>query len=277
MSFNINDNASQIPDSSVVFRKFKQTQPKDSGSLPIPAVPNIKTIVLDWIKFAFSRFNIKYQITITGDYPSQLMLGQIITEEGKTSYNNLAGISVVALNKNVVTKAIGQIAQTQTDLLQPADTTTYGWLETVELEITYWSVDSVDRDYGADLVTSVMQEAQANHHFLKNGIFIFEPKGGYDTASDKIISNNYIFMHVMRFDLTRLFFGEGTLDRQLTIINQINMNLTGLPIDSTPIPPTIPEDRYKSPFYTYTDRILDTSAVPSTPLVLSEMPRDLCF
>ena len=214
----VNDDNPGI-DSSMRLRNFSDNVTHEQGQMPFPSVPNIKTTVLSWFENYFKRYTLKNPVHLLGDYPSELVIAQTINVKEKVSYNFVRGLSVVLLDVSNTLMGIGNVINTQEYKLVPVDVnnpdilglnTSYGCYETVQLELTYWSFDSEDRDKGSEIIKRAMHEAFITKHFLKNGIIEFKFKNSYDATTDKIVANTMIYMHVMNFTLSRIWFSNVT-------------------------------------------------------------------
>lgn len=256
-----------FPDNSVAFRKFQQSIPKSSGQMPIPALPNIKTVVLEWLDFSFSRFKLKNPVHILGDYPSETLLVQVLSPTsgvggvGKISFSFVRGVSVVALNSRKNLTGVGNVVNTEI-FNGNINETKYGWHEETELEVTYWSFDSRDRDFGGDLISLFMLEGWQSQHFLKNGLITFEQVSSYDTATDKIVANTMLYMKVATFKVSRIFFGTVTFDYSSAIIEEMNFSVNPIVgvVSNQQVSYSV-GDRYNAPHYNFRDRLLDVNSL----------------
>lgn len=201
-------------DNSDKFKNFKQTVPKKPGSLPMMPFPNVKDILLNWLEYRFKNMNLTHPIVLLGDYPSQTTLSNIpVGDDGVMQTNNLRGVSVVLLDGSVKRKGIGDVVNSKELSSDPNEPTPieYGWHETLQIEISYWSVSSRDRDYGGDLLRTFIFEGFRIGHFLKNGLIEMTLHNYYDTSDSRLTAQNRMLSYsVSTFEFTRVFFG--TLD-----------------------------------------------------------------
>lgn len=201
-------------DNSDKFRNFKESIPKNSGSLPIMPYVNVKTVLLQWLEYRFKSLNLTNPIILLGEYPSQTNISDIpVGNDGVTETNNLRGVSVVLLDGSTKRHGIGQVIDTeQVDNDASEDSTLkYGWHERLQLEITYWSVSSRDRDYGGDLIRAFILEAFRIGWLLENGLVEMYLHNYYDTSDTRLARlSKPISYSVSTFEFTRVFYG--TLD-----------------------------------------------------------------
>jgi hypothetical protein len=232
-----------ITDNTDKMLNFKEAIPKSAGSLPIMPFVNPKTVFLNWLEYKFKTMNLKAPIVIAGEYPSQQLLVELTTEEiGEIVVPNPRGISVVMLDGSVDRKAIGEVLSGEQvyDDLGNAVGLKYGWVENVQMEFTYWSVSSRDRDYGGELVRSMIFEAHRTGHLLSKGILSLELRSYYDTADNRLASNNkFVQYSVSNFNIRRYVWGTlnySELDNPVVGSITIEMDLED---KEQPIPNTV--------------------------------------
>jgi len=204
---------------------LKETVPREEGSAPIPAIPNIKTIVATYLKEKLDSLNLKHPIPVFTDFPPIVNLFQEATPEGRNELKIKRFVAIVRLSSSIAHGAVGQVIKSE-EILSAAglESTQYGWIEKVQLEVSYWSINPVDRDRGGDYIKLLMLEMHRNGYLLRNGVLSFNYRTGYDNADERIIENQMVFMHVMQFDLMHFFFGTEVLhDDNLPTIDAVEI------------------------------------------------------
>lgn len=218
-----------MKDATNKFYNLKETIPREEGHAPIPAIPNVKTIVASYLKDKFESLNLKNKIPVFTDFPPLVNLFQEITENGRNDLKVKRFVAIVRLSSSMGYGAVGQVIKSE-QVLNAAgiEATKYGWIEKVQLEVSYWSISPVDRDRGGDYTKLLMLEMHRNGYLLRNGILSFNFRTGYDNADERIIENQMVYMHVMQFDMMHFFAGTEVLeDDALGTI---------LDVDITPVP-----------------------------------------
>lgn len=223
-------------DNSNTFRNFKESVPKSPGSLPKMPFTNSKDVIIRWLEHRFTRMNLTHPVILLGEYPSQTTLSSLpVGEDGVMITNNLRGVSVVLLDGSVKRQGVGQVIN-GAEVPNDADENSvieYGWHEKMQMEISYWSVSSRDRDYGGDLIRAFMFEAFRVGWFLQNGLIEMHMHNYYDTADARLSTlNRMLSYNVSVFEFTRTFFG--TIDysqfREMSRVGEITM---GMEVDLT--------------------------------------------
>lgn len=194
--------------------------------------PNIKDVILRWLEYRYTSLNLTSPIVLLGDFPSQTMLSQLpVGEDGQIATNNLRGVSVVLLDGSVKRKGVGDVVTSQMVERdeQGNEIVKYGWHENLDVEISYWSVSSRDRDFGGDLLRAFIFEAFRIGHFLENGIVEMYLKSYYDTSDSRLKSLNRVLSYsVSTFSFTRVFFGTldySQLNEERPLISSISQTL----------------------------------------------------
>ena len=201
-----------MKDATNKFYNLKETIPREEGNAPIPAIPNVKTIVASYLKDKFESLKLKHRIPVFTDFPPLVNLFQEITEGGKNELQIKRFVSIVRLSSSLGYGAVGQVIKSD-EVLHAAglESTQYGWVEKVQLEVSYWSINPIDRDRGGDYTKLLMLEMHRSGYLLRNGILSFNFRTGYDNADERIIENQMVFMHVMQFDMLHFFSGTEVL------------------------------------------------------------------
>lgn len=224
-----------MKDATTKFYDLKETIPREEGHAPIPAIPNVKTIVAGYLKDKFESLNLKNAIPVFTDFPPLVNLFQEITEDGRNELKIKRFVAVVRLSSSLGYGAVGQVIKS-TEVLNEAglEATQYGWVEKVQLEVSYWSINPIDRDRGGDYTKLLMLEMHRNGYLLRNGILSFNFRTGYDNADERILTNQMVYMHVMQFDFMHFFSGTETLtEDQLPLIDGIEITPVPIGTDAT--------------------------------------------
>ena len=229
-------------DATRKFRPFKESIPREEGSPPKVPIPNIKTIVIKYLNYKFKQLDLKDDVQIHPDHSPLVQMFQELQSGGRNALMKKRFVSVVQLSSTVNTAAVGQVIKSKEvmDALG-LDRTQYGWVERVELEVVYWSINPVDRDHVGDLVKLYMLEMHRNGYLLRNGVFAFNFRTAYDGAEERVNENTMVFNRVMHFDFMHFFFGTETLGDENNVL-----------IDGIEISPTV----------TFPDDTVDTSLGP---------------
>lgn len=224
---------------------FKETIPKSPGSLPIMPFVNPKTVFLNWLEYKFNSLNLKAPVVLSGEYPSEVLLREITTDEdGEILVPNPRGVSVVFLDGAVGHKAIGEVLKGEPITNESGEEVgiKYGWIENIQMEFTYWSVSSRDRDFGGELLRSYIFEGHRTGYLMENGIMSLDLKNHYDTADNRLASQNkYIQYSVSVFNVKRYFWGTlNYADMDLPTIEGVEIEFENGPTDSPILNPTDP-------------------------------------
>jgi len=214
-----------MKDSTTDFKNFKETVPKEEGRLPIVPSPNLKTLIAEYLKFKFDSLKLKANIPVFTDYPPLVNLFQEIDKNGRVTLQVKRFVSIVQLSSSVRLESVGQVIQSK-EVMDAIglESTHFGWLEKVQLEISYWSINPVDRDRGGELTKLFMFEMHRNGYLLRNGIFSFNFRTGYDTADERIMTNQAVYTRVMQFDFMHFFRGtEHGSEPSAVLVEDINL------------------------------------------------------
>lgn len=236
-------------DNTQKFRNFKESIPKNVGSLPIIPVVNPKTVFLNWLEYKINNMKLKSPVALAGDYPSQQMITELTTDNvGEIVVPNPRGIAVVLLDGSVTEKGIGEVLEGD----EVVDTQgnpigiKYGWVETLDMEFTYWSVSSRDRDYGGELVRSMIFEAHRSGFLLNNGIISLELKNHYDSADNRLASQNrYVQYSISVFSVRRYFWGTVNYENAYPLIEGFDVDMETSAMDGDAQAPHISTSTYK--------------------------------
>lgn len=230
-------------DHAYTFRSFEETHPRgERGAIPIPPYPNVKDVIVQYLKRAFSNYSLSREVKILTDHPSEALIDTTAHPDGSRSLNHVHGVSIVQTSGSVMTKGLGNVVEgMDNDHKDYARRVLgkYGWIERSHIEISYWSTDSRDRDYGADLVRLLMLEALESKYFLDRGILTFELDSFSDRADEKFTSNAVLYYGEAVFSVSRIVTGSLIQPAIQTFINQINITSTDID-DSGLVHPPIP-------------------------------------
>lgn len=229
----------KLPDNTGKYYNFEETNTTAPGKLPVIPVTNLKNVLLDWLTYKFKALNLKNPLVILGEYPSQTMIANLPTgNTGTMAATNVRGISVVLLDGRTTRQGIGQVLEGENVIENGQEKLRYGWHESIQMEISFWSTSTRDRDYGGDLTRAYILEAFRSGYLLSHGVIDMGLRNYYDTSDNKLESNNkYISFSVSVFDINRQFWG--TLDysklEQFPTIAGVDIT-TNLDQQSTDIP-----------------------------------------
>lgn len=204
-------------DSSVKFRNISLGQNEKefvSGTSPI-----VKTVIIDYFLESIKNQNLKNPIVVSGDAPTYSTFSYTATEGNKVSAKYTRGISVITTDWSVAMKSVGDVIDSElysyealrdpNDPPRKIDETTYGWVEQISLEITFWAINSSrGRDIGGQYIKRTMLEGLKNFHFIKNGIISCVPVSGFDSNDTALLKTNgsILYQHVTRWNLQAFFF-----------------------------------------------------------------------
>lgn len=229
----MNNYPPDFPDASVKFRNVSLSQNEKemvSGTSPV-----VKTIVIDYFIDAIKKQNLKNPIIVSGDAPVYSTFSYTATEGDKVAPKYSRGISVIVTDWNAQMKAIGDVLSANVykyetnrnpgDPARKIEETTYGWVEQINLEITFWAINSSKgRDIGGQFIKRTMLEGQKTFYFLKNGIMSVIPASGFDSNDTALLKTNgsILYQHVTRWVLTAFFFINTSLYEATELISGIN-------------------------------------------------------
>lgn len=213
-------------DASTKFHNLKEIAPGTVAQLQV-SVPNIKLVLADYLSERLSKYKLKYPIKVYTDFPPIVnMYQRIEAETSRVEIKNPRFVSITQLSSSLRLMGIGDLVDTIKVEGIPKEMR-YGWVETQQIEVSYWSIDAMDRDFGGDLIKLLILEAHRTNYFLKNGIFSMKFRNSYDGAEDIADLNKSVYIHVANFEFMRVFFGtlDETKDYE-TILNGIEIETT---------------------------------------------------
>ena len=207
---------------------FNQSQSAQGipGSLPRPSYAHPKLLLKEYFEVIFKKFNLKNPVFISTAYPNEVFLSQSQTSEGKINNKYNRGISIVLKSTSPI-KYIGDTLSSTKNVK--------GFLESNNIEVIYWSIDSLDRDYGGDLVKRLLLEGIHSKYFLIKGLSIVQIENARDEIEDKeIFPGTMLYKHIVSANFFRFVFGneiEKKYNRILSVevTPQINIQL---PLDT---------------------------------------------
>jgi len=207
---------------------FNQSQSAQGipGSLPRPSYAHPKLLLKEYFEVIFKKFNLKNPVFISTAYPNEVFLSQSQTSEGKINNKYNRGISIVLKSTSPI-KYIGDTLSSTKNVK--------GFLESNNIEVIYWSIDSLDRDYGGDLVKRLLLEGIHSKYFLIKGLSIVQIENARDEIEDKeIFPGTMLYKHIVSTNFFRFVFGneiEKKYNRILSVevTPQINIQL---PLDT---------------------------------------------
>lgn len=236
-------------DSSVKFRNISLGQ--NEKEMVSNSSPIVKTIIIDYFLETIKRQNLKNPVVVSGDAPTYSTFSYTATEGDKVTPKYTRGVSVIVNDWSASLKSIGDVLASEVydydEVRAPGESprkieeTTYGWIETVNLEVTFWAINSSrGRDIGGQFIKRTMLEGQKSLHFIKNGIMSCVVNSGFDSNDTSLLKTNgsILYQHVTRWTLQTFFYINTTLYETETTIDSINfnpINSSNLDINTKPI------------------------------------------
>lgn len=192
---------------------FTQSQSAQGipGTLPRPSYAHPKLLLKEYFEIIFKKFNLKTPLFISTAYPNEVFISQSQTVEGKieTKYNR--GISIVLKSASPI-KYIGDTISSNKNVK--------GFLESHNIEVIYWSIDSIDRDYGGDLLKRLLLEGIHSKYFLIKGLSIVQIENSRDETEDKeIFPGTMLYKHIISTNFFRFVFGNEIEKTYKTILS----------------------------------------------------------
>ncbi|MEM3368516.1 MAG: hypothetical protein QXP88_00255 [Thermoproteota archaeon] len=192
---------------------FTQSQSAQGipGTLPRPSYAHPKLLLKEYFEIIFKKFNLKNPVFISTAYPNEVFISQSQTIDGKidTKYNR--GISIILKNSSP-TKYIGDTISSNKNVK--------GFLESQNIEVIYWSIDSIDRDYGGDLLKRLLLEGIHSKYFLIKGLSIVQIENSRDEIEDKeIFPGTILYKHIISTNFFRFVFGNEIEKTYKTILS----------------------------------------------------------
>lgn len=209
-------------DTSVKFRNISLSQ--NEKEMVSTTAPVAKIIVIDYFIDAVKKLSLKNPIIIAGDAPTYSTFSYTATAGDKVAPKYTRGISVIVTDWNAELKSLGDVLSAEVytydtnresgEAPRKLEETTYGWVEQLNIEITFWSINSSKgRDLGGQFIKRTMLEGLKSMYFLKNGIMSVVPNSGFDSNDTSMLKTNssVLYQHVTRWTLSAFFYINTTL------------------------------------------------------------------